>query len=191
MKNMDRNKRKKIGTIALLLVIVMVIGAFAVTRGAANSNSQASSNSTKVLSGDTSNAKATATVGKTFTFKAINQNKVKKDIKFTVLSVERKDEIKVQKEIRKGNKQSDFLLVRIEIENPHSERLALAPADMIRLQDARGKFFSPDFHNGNVILDPLSVKKDLLSFVVSRDIKKFTFQVGELEGDKEKIEVNF
>lgn len=183
----DPNKKKYtiIGIVAVVVILVIV---FLVTRQRTPSLSQQSS--TAVLS-ETTKAKAVANINKTFTFSAVNQAKQKKDVSFTITSVERKDEIKVQGETRKANKNIDFLLVRIEIENTLTERLAIASADLIRLEDERGKLYSPDYHNGNVILDPISVKKDLISFVVDSRAKNFTLQVGELEGEKEKVEVKF
>lgn len=185
MRNTNRNKYIVFGTIAVVLVLAIV---FFVTRRPQTASVTKSSSA--VLS-DTAKAKAVANINKTFTFKAVNQSKQTKDVSFTITTVERKDEIKVQGETRKANKNVDFLLVRIEIENQHTERLAIASADLIRLEDERGKLYSPDYHNGNVILDPISVKKDLISFVVDSGSKNFTLQVGELEGEKEKVDIKF
>ncbi len=71
-----------------------------------------------------------------------------------------------------------------------TEKLAFGSAERIRL-DVDGKFYAPDYHNGIVVIDPISVKKDLLAFSVEKKTDKFVLQVGELEGEKEKIEINF
>lgn len=181
------NKRKNSITIAIILAIVVFLGgAFLLSR---NSNSPTVA-SNRVSTTSTVKATATATVNRGFDFKAINQAKEQKDIKYTITVVERKDEIKVKDVSRKAAADRDYLLVRIEIENNNPERLALAPSDFIRLE-TDGKLFAPDYHNGNVILDPISVKRDIVSFVVPRNQKQFVFQVGELSSNKEKIEVNF
>lgn len=180
---------KKFSVIAVLAVVVIAGGLFIVSR---NNSGQVAGTQTsnRVTSLESNNAKATAEVYKSFDFEAINQNQDQKDIKFTISTVERKDQIMVQGEVKTAPKGSDYLLVRLEIENSHSERLAMTPSDLIRLDDA-GKLFAPDYHNGNVILDPISTKKDLVSFVVKSDAKKFAFQVGELNGDKQKVEISY
>ena len=185
---MNNPNKKKYTIIGIAAVVVLLIIVFVASRPRTPNMSQQSS--TAVLS-ETTKAKATANINKSFTFSAVNQAKQKQPVNFTITTVERKDEIKVQGEARRANKDVDFLLVRIEIENDKTERLAIAPADLIRLEDERGKLFSPDYHNGNVILDPISVKKDVISFVVNKSSKSFSLQVGELEGEKEKVEVKF
>ena len=65
----------------------------------------------------------------------------------------------------------EYLLLRIELTNDMSERLAFATADHVRLQGEDEKLFSADFHNGNVVIDPLSVRRDLVAYVVdNRDV---------------------
>lgn len=183
----DTNRKKYI-TLGIIAVVVVLVIVFVVAR---RPQTPSMTKSSAAVLTETAKAKAVANVNRSFTFDAVNQSKENKEVTFTITTVERKDEIKVQGETRKANKDIDFLLVRIEIENPHTQRLAIAPADLIRLQDENGKLYSPDYHNGNVILDPISVKKDLISFVVESSSKSFTLQVGELEGEKEKVEVKF
>ena len=185
--------KKSIKLAVGVIAIVVIVGGLVMLAKKASSSSSVLSDSrvSTTVSAETTKARATATIDKTFEFNAINQKKTEKKIKFTLVSVELKDEIKVKGEVRPAPKGYDYLLVRIEMENPEEERLALTPADLIRLEDNRGKLFAPDYHNGNVILDPLSVKKDLMSFMVNRDAKKFIFQIGELAGTKEKVEVTF
>ena len=135
-------------------------------------------------------AKATAAINKSFQFQAINAAKEFKPVTYTITTVDRKDEIKVKDKSRQAAAGKDFLLVRIEIQNDLTERLAIVSADRIRLED-QGKLFAPDYHNGNVVIDPLSVRRDVLAFVVDANTKNFVFSVGELAGDKQKLEVNF
>lgn len=185
-------KRTKFFTTAIAITFVLAAGVFIYSRLPKNgAEVKSSQTSAKSSSGEIPNSKATALINKTFKFNAINQNKGKKEVSFTIASVERKDEIRVKGEPKKAPKGYDFLLVRIEIQNTHSERLAIAPTDYIRLEDEDKKLYAPDYHNGNVILEPLSVKKDLLSFVVNKDSKNFTYQIGELDKNKETVKVNF
>ncbi len=137
------------------------------------------------------------TVGKSFDFTAYeigkntsiqsNANKVK----FTIVSAELQNEIKVKGEPRKAPDGKTFLMMRFELNNETTKRLSFISPDYIRLVGEGDKKYSPDFHNGVVVLDPLSVRNDLNSFVVDAKQKKFTFLIGELDKTKEKIEIIF
>ena len=178
--------------IIIVIVAVLSVAGIAVYNNLPESTTSVAGSQTSVKApSEGSTAKATATINKSFKFNAVNQNKAKKEINFTISTVDRKDEIRVKGESRKAPKGYDFLLVRVEIENSHSEKLAIAPSDLIRLEDGDGKLYAPDYHNGNVILEPLSVKKDLLSFIVNKDSKSFTYKIGELDKNKETVQVNF
>jgi hypothetical protein len=129
-------------------------------------------------------------INKSFEFKAIDASKKEVPITFTIVSAERKDSIKVKGEDRKPVAGKDYLLLRIEMQNGKTQRVAIATSDRIRL-DENGKLFAPDYHNGNVVIDPISTKKDIIAFAVDAKQKTFTFQIGELDGEKQKVEVNF
>lgn len=137
-------------------------------------------------------AKATAEINKSFNFEAIVvQGKGTEEVVFTVASAELKDQIKVKGEPRGVSKGDQYLLLRLEIENETTDKLALTPSDFIRLLDEEDKKYAPDFHNAVVIIDPLSVRKDLVSFIVDAKLKSFKLLVGELEEEKETVEINF
>lgn len=137
--------------------------------------------------------KASVEVNTPFQFN-IPQNGAKlapQQIKFTILRAERKDEIKVKGEVRKATEGHDFLLIRLEIDNPSPQRIKFVSSDFIRLVGAEDKKYSPDFHNGSIILDPISVRRDLVSFMVDQGAKNFTLLVGELDKDKQQVNIEF
>lgn len=176
---------KKYYKVVGIVIIIFIISFFAVR--SFSKSSKAARNS----SDQSEKAKATANIGKSFEFKAININKKEIPVTFTIDTVERKDEIKLQGESRTAPAGKDYVLVRIEIENKSTERVAIATADRVRLQGENNKLYAPDYHNGNVVIDPLAVKRDLLAFSVPSDVKSLVFLVGELDGEKQKVEVNF
>ena len=173
--------------LVVLGVAVPLVLVFAWGRGKTLGTETASS---VVSSQKSRESKATIEVGKTFTFNAVNAAKEEVPIKFTITTVERKDEIKVKDEPKKTTAGRDFLLVRIELQNDATERVAIATTDRIRLEEA-GKLYAPDYHNGNVVIDPISVRRDLVAFIVDTDQKEFSFLVGELAGEKQKIQIKF
>lgn len=117
-------------------------------------------------------------------------NKTKK-IKFILTDAELKKEIKLKGESKEANEGQLYLILRIELQNDTSDRLAIISNKYIRLTDPNSKKYSPDFHNAMIAIDPLSVRRDLVAYIVNADTKTFTFQVGELEGEKQPIEISF
>ena len=178
-------EKKRLLLIIGIAVVILILGVsiFGRTDKTGGGVSVSSDNSAKV--------KATVNIGKTFEFKAVSAAKETKPVKFTLISAERKDEIKVKDEPRSAPAGKDYLLIRIEIENGLTERLAILTSDRIRLVGNNGKSFASDYNNGTVVIDPLSVRRDIVAFVVDEKTKKFTFSVGELDGEKQKIEINF
>ncbi len=115
----------------------------------------------------------------------------KEKIKFILTDAELKDEIKLKGEPKKANDGQQYLILRIELQNNSSSRLAIISNKYIRLTDPDGKKYSPDFHNAMIAIDPLSVRRDLVAYIVNTSTKTFNFQVGELDGDKQSIEIAF
>lgn len=176
-------KYRKLLVIAIFL-IVLVIGGVLVFKPR-NKTPQ-----TKALSsGSTVKSKATAKIDRSFEFDALNAKNNKKTIKFLLVNAEIKDEIQVKGKSRKSAVNKDYLLIRIELDNSSTEKLAFISSDFLRLEK-NGKLYAPDFHNGRVISEPLSVKNDVVAFVVDAGTKKVSFLVGDLSGEKEKIEIN-
>jgi len=176
-----------------LLIVLAVAIPFLLIFVAGKSKSLNFNNSSKqeISSEGLIKAKASVQVGKNFDFIAVNAQKEEVPVKFTITTVERKDEIKVKDEPKKVSSGKDFLLIRIEIQNDSTERVAIATTDRIRLEAEGGKLFAPDYHNGNVVIDPLAVKRDLVAFIVDANQKEFSFLVGELSGEKQRIEIKF
>lgn len=112
-------------------------------------------------------------------------------IKFIISEAELKKEIKVKNETRKASNGQNYLIIRIELQNDTPDRLAIISSKYVRLIGLDNKKFSPDFHNAMVAIDPLSVRRDIVAYIVNEDSRNFSFQVGELEGDKQAIEIAF
>lgn len=136
-------------------------------------------------------------IGKEFEFKipVINdQGQIlakEEEIKFIITEAALKEEIKLKGEAKKANQGQKYLILRIELQNDSSDRLAIISSKYIRLIGQENKKFSPDFHNAMVAIDPLSVRRDIVAYIVNNDSKNFTFQVGELEGEKQSLEIVF
>jgi hypothetical protein len=82
-----------------------------------------------------------------------------------------------------------FLIINLEIDNPHNQKLFISPVDLIRLVDKGGKKFAPDVHNNQVSVEPISVKKTRVGFVIDEDTSGWKLQIGEVAGAKETIDL--
>ena len=178
---------KKVKIIFVIVCVTVVLGGlFIVGKGKGESKSQS-----PVVTTTVSEPSAKAEINQTFLVSISNASKVTREVNFTITSVERKGEIRLKDVTRRPASGKDYLLIRIEIQNDHSEKLAIASQDRIRMVGDQGKLFAPDYHNGAIVVEPLSVKKDLVAYVVDKSTKSFSFMVGDLNGEKQRIEVNF
>lgn len=82
-----------------------------------------------------------------------------------------------------------FILINFEVENSTSNQLTVRPVDFIRLTDNENRTFAPDVHNNDVAVEPISIKKTRVGFVVDENQKEFKFLVGEINGEKKEVVV--
>lgn len=131
-------------------------------------------------------------VYKEFSF-AIYDNEAKKtgnSLKITLTEAERTNKILVngqQASVRDGK---DFLVLYMEINNPTDDKLNVRPVDFFRLIDGNGNSYAADVHNDPVKAEPISIKKTRIGYVVDESQTNFKFLVGEINGEKQEIEIN-
>lgn len=174
-------KKKK-----LLVAVLVVIAAFLIL------------NSTviKKSSGDAPKAKTvTSNVDRSFEFEALNnQGKaITNKVKFKINSVEKTDSVLVKDQIFTATNNKLFLIVNLEIKNDATIPVNILPGDLIRLAvagDEENKF-APDLHNNLVPIAAISTRVDRVGFVIPDNSKDFKLYVGEIEGKKEEIPINF
>lgn len=180
MINIIKNNKK-------ILIIILVLALLLILSQILKKGKTDTSSSIQTRESQTT---AKANINKTFTFDAKDAKSAAKPITLTFTSIERKDEIKVKGKSKKAPNGRDFLFVRLEIDNKYTQKVAFIPNEIIRL-DKDGKLYAPDYHNGRLILEPLSIRNDSVVFTVNQDKQEFSFQIGELEGEKQKILVKF
>ena len=108
----------------------------------------------------------------------------------TSTTVDRANRILIQGKPATARDTKAFLIINLEIENSTVNQLTVRPVDFIRLQDDAGRNFAPDVHNDDVTVEPVSIKKTRVGFVVDESQNTFKFLFGELNGTKEVVEVN-
>lgn len=184
---MFTSKKVNLQIVIAVLVLALLIGFFAFQN---SRNSRTSGKTSAVTDNKVAPALARVAVDKSWMFPIPAAIKASGDVKFTITTAEKKDQLKVKNTGTKATSGKDYLLLRLEIDNPSTERIKFMSSDFIRLV-AGDKKYAPDFHNGVINLDPISTRKDLVAFSVGEETKKFIFQIGELSKDKETIEIEF
>lgn len=174
-------KRKKL--FLGLIFILLVLGAyrfFIAPKGSANQPVAKS---------------ITVNVDKSFEFTALNNlgKPVYNKIKLTVDTAEKTSQVLVREQTFTAKNNKLFLIVNLEMKNDASIPLNLMPGDLVRLTigDDEGNKFAPDLHNNLVAISAISTKLDRIGFVIPQEAKKFKLLIGELEGKKETVQVEF
>lgn len=188
-----KNKKIKKSYLITGFLIIIILGILFFSQ--INKNEQSQKRSTVLSETSVTNQGDKIDVNRSFQFIAPPESgtgrKSNQNITFTITQVEQKNSIKVKDESKPAPAGKDYLLIRLEIDNPTTQRIRFLSADFVRLLREGNKKFAPDYHNGIVTLDPISVKRDLLAFTINENETKYVFQVGELDRDKEQIEIEF
>lgn len=137
----------------------------------------------------------TQQVDKSFDFPAVNnQGKaVTNKIKMKIATAEKTNQVLVKDQTFTAKNNKLFLIVNLELKNDATLPLNILPGDLIRLVvngDKENKF-APDLHNNLVPVSALSTRIDRVGFVIPDTAKSFKLYIGELEGKKEEVSINF
>lgn len=133
-------------------------------------------------------------IGRDFTFDGLDQNgKPRGKINLKIDTAEKTDQVIVQEKNYTAKNGKTFLIVNLALTNSTTERLNIFTGDLIRLviNDNQETKFAPDLHNNYVLVAPISTKIDRIGFVIDKSDQKLSLQVGELDKDKETLELKF
>lgn len=120
------------------------------------------------------------------------QNVGKKvSLKFSLISAQLTNTVANQGKPIKSTADKQFLIIFLELQNDSQYPLKINSQDFVRLIGEGDKKYASDLYNGQIEVSPISVKKDEIGFLVAANQKQFKIQVGEIEKDKEIIEINF
>lgn len=137
----------------------------------------------------------TQQVNKSFDFPAVNnQGKtVTQKIKMKITTADRTNQVLVKDQTFTAKNNKLFLIVNLEFKNDATLPLNILPGDLIRMSinsDKENKF-APDLHNNLVLVSAISTRVDRVGFVIPDTTKSFKLYIGELEGKKEEVSINF
>jgi len=131
-------------------------------------------------------------VGASFTFLATDsRGNDGGEVNFRITKAEKTKEVLVQGRPANAKGEKAFLVLHIEIDNSETEKRYIAPVDVLRLVGEDDEKFAPDIHSEVVEIQPISTKITRVGFVVSESQNSFVLQIGELEGEKQSLEINF
>lgn len=175
------SKRKKILVVAIILILLISF----ISLRRRSSSAVGESNVQKVI----------VNIENSFEFTALNnQGQPTGDrLKLKITTAEKTNQVLVKDQVFTARNNKLFLILNLEITNSTTLPLNLLTGNLVRLTvgaDEQTKY-APDLHNNLVPIAPLSTKIDRLGFVIPDNTKTAKLHIGELEGEKRVIVVNF
>jgi len=113
--------------------------------------------------------------------------------KYLIENAELRDEIIVKGQKATAIKGRDFLILTLKLQNDLDDSIEVSTKDYLRLSvnGNEDEWLAPDIHNDPVEVQAISVKNTRLGFPVNENDTNLVLQVGEINGEKEKVEINF
>lgn len=139
-------------------------------------------------------ARATRQIDKEYEFPLRNDNgDVVSKIKFRLELAELRDEIIVKGQKAQAIKGREFVIINLKITNEHNQPIEINTRDYVRLSvnGNEQEWLAPDIHNDPVEVQAISTKYTRIGFPVSTSDKNLVLQIGEINGSKEKIKLDF
>lgn len=139
-------------------------------------------------------ARASVTVNKELVFPIRDQyGKEITKIKYFLESAQLQDEIIVKGQSYVAVKGRTFLILNIKLTNDFDKTINLNARDYTRLTvtGKEDEKLAADIHNDPVELQAISTKETRLGWPVDDNVKKYTLYVGEIDGDKQKVDLKF
>jgi len=109
-------------------------------------------------------------------------------------NVELRDEIIVQGQKATSVAGRGFLVVNLKLVNNLEQSVEVNTKDFLRLGlsgQEEAEWLAPDIHNDPVLIQAISTKPTRVAFPVDIERRQYVLQVGEIVGEKEKLEIDF
>jgi len=170
------------------LGIVALIGWLLFSRTSSPSASGQSSGSSE------SKARSSQEINRDFEYeitKAVGKEPEKK-LKMTIEKAELVDEIVVKGQKATAVPGRTFLILSVKLTNPTQQTIKMESRNYVRLSVNKNEseFLAPDIHNDPVEIQAISTKFTRIGFPVNTKDQDFVLQVGEITGEKQKVELS-
>lgn len=182
--------RKKIGL--GFLVILLVVGIGLGIKRFVRLGSKSTSNQDQRI--EVLGAKAAIVLNKEFEFPLRDQKgKEVSKIKFNFENAEKRDEIIVKGQRATAVKGRTFLILTLKITNAHNQAIEIDTKDYVRLtvNNNENEKLAPDIHNDPVQVQADSTKFTRVGFPINDIDKDLALYIGEIQGEKQKVELKF
>lgn len=182
-------KLPKLAIIVIILVVVAAGVIIAFKNIPSGSQTTASSNKPSAPT-----PYATQVINKEFSFPIKdNDGKEISKIKYLIESANLQDEILVKGERAKAVTGRTFLIVNLKITNSYKQGIQINSRDYVRLilDGKKDELIAADIHNDPVEVQAISTKSTRIGFPINEDYKSLEIQVGEINGAKQSIKVEF
>src|SRR5205807_5020533 len=104
---------------------------------------------------------------------------------------EKTDTVLIQGQRSRTINGKSFLILYFDIDNPDNQLYFTNTNDLFRLVDQSGKRVAPAVHQGTIDIRPDATKSSEVGFVMDKGSNKFTIEIGQTDGRKKTIEINF
>lgn len=133
------------------------------------------------------------TLNKEFSFPVSGADGKSINMKFVVQDASLNNEIVVQGQNATAIPGRVFLIISLRISNDFNQSIQINTRDYVRLSvNGDGNtWLAPDIHNDPVEVQAISTKITRVGFAINTTDKNLVLQIGEIKGDKQKIELKF
>lgn len=130
-------------------------------------------------------------INKEFSFPIKDENgKEISKVKYTIESVDKRNEIVVRGQKATAIKGRTFLILNIKLSNEFDKPVRINSRDYIRLTSQKHTDqIAPDIHNDPVEIQAKSTKETRLGFPLDETDKNIKIYVGEINGEKTTIDI--
>ena len=172
--------------LGVILLIVLAGSVFYFTKGRSKSGSQ-SDTSNQIVSENGVSAALNKKIN--FPIKDSSGKDTGNQLVVNFTNVERSEKILYKGRPLSPRESKDFIVVNIEIENSTKDRLTVRPADFMRLVDTQGRQFAADIQTDPIKVEPLSIKRTRIVYIVADNLRDLKFLIGQINADRETVEV--
>ncbi len=189
-----RNGNKFKNYLPIVIVAIVALGAIFfvgkfITSAIANSHANSVDNRVELKG-----PRAKMTVNKTFEFPLKDdKGKTIATLKFLLGDAELRDEIILQGQKAVAVKGRTYLITTIKLTNSSDKFIQMKVRNYVRLNvnGNKDEWLAAEIHNDPVEVQPESTKQTRLGFPINDTDKDLILRVGDLEGKKESIPLNF
>lgn len=173
------------------LIVIIIIFVAGVLLGAKLFSKKTSSNVTSQAKEDAIIATAGLNSDFEFPLKDAAGNEVS-SVKINAHDAVLKNEVIIKGSRSVAQNGKAFLTIDLDITNDYNKSIDVNTRNYFRLKSENGtSWLAPDIHNDPVKVQAISTKETRIGFIVDSSAKKYILRIGEIEGEKQEVEINF